>query len=113
MQENELTLSMPGYKRLNAANISHLFVEEQKKDFDLTGRALYLTVCKTYGVIPVSYFMRHMQDAELNLSHHGLGSLGAKAMSHPLMVSNMYIHYITGMRSVRKPLQAATRRHET
>ncbi|KAJ8308890.1 hypothetical protein KUTeg_013764 [Tegillarca granosa] len=62
-----------------------LELQEEKEDFDLSGRNLYLSMCKTFGVVPASYFLRHMKNPVLNLRHHGLAALGAKALSFPLM----------------------------
>ncbi|XP_061183495.1 leucine-rich repeat-containing protein 74A-like [Saccostrea echinata] len=62
-----------------------LELEEEKEEFDVTGRNQYLSVCRTLGVVPSSYFLRHMQDSTLSLRHHGIGSLGGKAISYPLM----------------------------
>ncbi|XP_067655652.1 leucine-rich repeat-containing protein 74B-like [Haliotis asinina] len=64
-----------------------LEVEEEKKDFDMTGRNLYINACKSNGIVPASYFLRHMQDAELNMQHHGLGAVGVKVMSLPLQTN--------------------------
>ena len=36
----------------------------------------------------MSYFLRHMQDSELVMRHHGLGAAGAKAIAISLIVSN-------------------------
>lgn len=52
----------------------------------MTGRATYLSVCQKFGLIPVSYFLRHMTDQHLSLAHHGLGAKGMKALAYPLIV---------------------------
>nr|CAB3263531.1 leucine-rich repeat-containing protein-like [Phallusia mammillata] len=67
-----------------------LEVEESKDEYDATGKTTYRDACKQYGVIPVSYFLRHMQDSELIMRHHGLGPAGAKAIAVSL-VSNTKI----------------------
>jgi len=59
---------------------------EEKPEFDVTGRATYLTACRVLGVVPVSYFLRRMTESHMCLAHHGLGALGMKALSYPLMV---------------------------
>ncbi|XP_011447604.3 leucine-rich repeat-containing protein 74A [Magallana gigas] len=69
-----------------------LELEEEKDEFDVTGRNQYLSVCRTLGVVPSSFFLRHMQDSVLSLRHHGIGSLGAKAISFPLMNNTAVIH---------------------
>lgn len=66
--------------------MKNINILEEKDEFDVTGRNQYLSVCRTLGVVPSSYFLRHMQDSVLSLRHHGIGSLGAKAISFPLMV---------------------------
>uniref|UniRef100_A0A8C9W539 Leucine rich repeat containing 74A n=1 Tax=Scleropages formosus TaxID=113540 RepID=A0A8C9W539_SCLFO len=38
------------------------------------------------GVVPVSYYLRHLGASTLNLNHHGLGPLGAKALATALAV---------------------------
>lgn len=40
--------------------------------YDPAGKARYLAVCQAYGVVPISYFLRHMKDSELILNHRGL-----------------------------------------
>ena len=59
---------------------------EPTKTFDPTGRRLYLAACANIGVTPVSYFYRHIEDKDMILRHHGLGSKGAKAIAIALVV---------------------------
>lgn len=40
--------------------------------YDPAGKARYLAICQAYGVVPISYFLRHMKDSELTLNHRGL-----------------------------------------
>ncbi|XP_074646905.1 uncharacterized protein LOC141902879 [Tubulanus polymorphus] len=61
--------------------------EEQNTTYDITGKSIYLQVCAEIGVVPVSYFMRHMNDSILEMKHHGLGVLGAKAIAIPLVTN--------------------------
>uniref|UniRef100_H2Z4D9 Uncharacterized protein n=1 Tax=Ciona savignyi TaxID=51511 RepID=H2Z4D9_CIOSA len=56
-----------------------LEIEVTKEEYDTTGKTTYKEACKQFGVIPVSYFLRHMQEQELIMRHHGLGPAGAKA----------------------------------
>ncbi|XP_028922622.1 leucine-rich repeat-containing protein 74A isoform X2 [Ornithorhynchus anatinus] len=58
-----------------------------------TGQAeLYLEACKVVGVIPVSYFLRNMEEAYMNLNHHGLGPKGTKAIAIALVnISNNHL----------------------
>ncbi|XP_076812047.1 uncharacterized protein LOC143458996 [Clavelina lepadiformis] len=67
-----------------------LEIEITKEEYDTTGKTTYREACKQYGVIPVSYFLRHMQDTELIMRHHGLGGAGTKAIAVSL-VSNTKI----------------------
>uniref|UniRef100_A0A8C1ZCB2 Leucine rich repeat containing 74A n=1 Tax=Cyprinus carpio TaxID=7962 RepID=A0A8C1ZCB2_CYPCA len=48
---------------------------------DLSTEELYLQACKLVGVVPVRYFLRNLGSAAINLNHHGLGPLGAKALA--------------------------------
>ncbi|XP_078480982.1 uncharacterized protein LOC100187037 isoform X1 [Ciona intestinalis] len=67
-----------------------LEIEVTKEEYDTTGKTTYKVACKQFGVIPVSYFLRHMQDQDLVMRHHGLGPAGAKAIAVSL-VSNTRI----------------------
>ncbi|XP_068433408.1 leucine-rich repeat-containing protein 74A-like [Clinocottus analis] len=40
----------------------------------------YLHACRWAGSIPVSFFLSHQGEADLNLNHYGVGPLGAKAL---------------------------------
>jgi len=64
-----------------------LEIEDDKDEYDTTGKASYVIACKKYDVTPVSYFMRHMQDSELVMKHHGLGCQGTRAISVPLVTN--------------------------
>ncbi|XP_064622535.1 leucine-rich repeat-containing protein 74A-like, partial [Lineus longissimus] len=58
--------------------------DEGKLNFDVTGKNIYLETCNEMGVVPASYFIRHMNDTTLVMKHHGLGAHGAKAIAVPL-----------------------------
>ncbi|XP_050410652.1 leucine-rich repeat-containing protein 74A isoform X1 [Patella vulgata] len=64
--------------------------DDNTPTYDHSGKTAYIEACKLVGVIPVSYFLRHMQDNKVNLSHHGLGANGMKAIAMSL-VSNTEI----------------------
>ncbi|XP_078277398.1 uncharacterized protein lrrc74b [Rhinoraja longicauda] len=51
------------------------------KLYDSTGKAIYKEACEMYGVVPISYFVRNMNNPELSLMHYGLGPQGAKAIA--------------------------------
>ncbi|XP_070205803.1 leucine-rich repeat-containing protein 74B-like isoform X2 [Littorina saxatilis] len=55
--------------------------------FDHSGKNMYLEECKQLGVIPTSYFLRHMSDQKLDMKHHGLAASGMKAIA-TVMMSN-------------------------
>ena len=59
----------------------------EKVDFHATGKSIYLACCRSLDVVPASYFIRHINDSSLQMAHHGVGVLGAKAMAIPLVVS--------------------------
>ncbi|KAF4084275.1 hypothetical protein AMELA_G00126730 [Ameiurus melas] len=60
--------------------------EEQKSIAqDMSTAEVYLQACKLVGVIPVSYFLRNLGCATINLNHHGLGPSGGKALAIALV----------------------------
>ncbi|XP_019282805.2 leucine-rich repeat-containing protein 74A isoform X7 [Panthera pardus] len=67
-----------------------LEIEDTEKLFTTGQRELYLEACKLVGVVPVSYFIRNMEESYMNLNHHGLGPSGTKAIAIAL-VSNTSI----------------------
>ncbi|XP_054986439.1 leucine-rich repeat-containing protein 74A [Sorex araneus] len=64
-----------------------LEVEDTEKFFTTGQKELYLEACKLVGVVPVSRFLRTMDETVVNLNHHGLGPKGIKAIAITL-VSN-------------------------
>lgn len=58
-----------------------------EKFFTTGPKELYLEACKLVGVVPVSYFIRNMEESYVNLNHHGLGPRGTKAIAIALVVS--------------------------
>ncbi|KAM4690549.1 leucine-rich repeat-containing protein 74A [Rhinophrynus dorsalis] len=56
------------------------------------GRDLYINACQQAGVVPVSYFIRHMNETHMELNHHGLGPRGARAIAVPLMSNTCITH---------------------
>lgn len=63
-----------------------LCVLETTTAYDPTGRTAYIEGCKKVGVVPASYFLRHMNDPHLSMKHHGLGSQGMRAIAMSLVV---------------------------
>ncbi|XP_060085740.1 leucine-rich repeat-containing protein 74B-like [Ylistrum balloti] len=58
--------------------------EEIQLEKDQTGERKYIHMCNETGVIPVSYFLKHIEDKEFRMRFHGLGPLGAKAIAYPM-----------------------------
>ena len=69
-----------------ASHCSVVF-EEPTSRYDHTGKTAYVEACRLLGVVPASFFLRHMHDATLTMKHHGLGMLGMKAIAMSLVVS--------------------------
>ncbi|XP_025089083.1 leucine-rich repeat-containing protein 74B-like isoform X2 [Pomacea canaliculata] len=65
-------------------------VPEANSTYDHSGRKLYLEECARLGVIPVSYFLRHMTSRQLHMKHHGLRPSDMLAMAS-VLVSNTSI----------------------
>ncbi|XP_074091769.1 leucine-rich repeat-containing protein 74A isoform X2 [Macrotis lagotis] len=63
---------------------------DSEKLFTTGQEDLYIEACKLVGVIPVSYFIRNIEEAHMNLNHHELGPKGTKAIAIAL-VSNTAI----------------------
>lgn len=58
---------------------------QMKPQYDPTGRTLYQGACQKLGIIPASYFVRHMIEPTVTMMHHGLGPLGIRAMALALL----------------------------
>ncbi|XP_059173459.1 leucine-rich repeat-containing protein 74B-like isoform X2 [Physella acuta] len=65
--------------------------EDPQPVYDHSGRSLYLDACKNFGVVPISYFLRHMNDSHLSMKHHGLAGEGMRPIAISL-VSNATIN---------------------
>ncbi|XP_063649862.1 leucine-rich repeat-containing protein 74A isoform X10 [Pan troglodytes] len=69
-----------------------LEIEDDDKFFTTGQKELYLEACKLMGVVPVSYFIRNMEESYVNLNHHGLGPRGTKAIAIALVnISNNHL----------------------
>ncbi|XP_014390212.1 PREDICTED: leucine-rich repeat-containing protein 74A isoform X3 [Myotis brandtii] len=62
-----------------------LEIEDTEKYFTTGQKELYMEACKLVGVVPVSYFIRNMEESYMNLNHHGLGPHGTKAIAIALV----------------------------
>ena len=68
-----------------------IFLENAVRSFkSITAEDLYYKACDQLGVVPVTYFVAHLHDEVINLSHHGLGPQGTKAIAAPLVVRNIF-----------------------
>jgi len=68
-----------------------LEADEPPSTYDHTGKSAYVDACKKFGVVPASYFLRHMNESSLSMRHHGLAGDGMKAIAASL-VSNATIN---------------------
>ncbi|KAG9487306.1 hypothetical protein GDO78_007260 [Eleutherodactylus coqui] len=69
-----------------------LEMEEVKHSYDPSGKARYLSACQLFGVVPVSYFLRHMGDSEFIMRHHGLGAQATKAIALSLVTNTSIVN---------------------
>ncbi|XP_069614731.1 leucine-rich repeat-containing protein 74B isoform X1 [Ranitomeya imitator] len=69
-----------------------LEIKEVKHSYDPSGKARYLSACQLFGVVPVSFFIRHMGDSELIMRHHGLGAQGTKAIALSLVTNTSIVN---------------------
>ncbi|XP_064602827.1 leucine-rich repeat-containing protein 74B-like [Liolophura sinensis] len=58
-----------------------LEIDDEGGEHDPTGRAQYRSVCDQLGVVPISYFIRHITEPTVTMRYHGLGPIGAKAIA--------------------------------
>lgn len=92
---DEWCLQLAQGQRGNKANVEekphliHLYVfcVDTEKFFTTRQNELYLEACRLMSVVPVSYFLRNMEESYMNLNHHGLGPNGTKAIAIALVVS--------------------------
>ncbi|XP_044247273.3 leucine-rich repeat-containing protein 74A [Ursus arctos] len=85
--EAEGSVAVEKEKAARESSETDLEIEDTEKFFTTGQRELYLEACKLTGVVPVSYFLRNMEESYVNLNHHGLGPNGTKAIAIAL-VSN-------------------------
>ncbi|XP_020747973.1 leucine-rich repeat-containing protein 74A isoform X4 [Odocoileus virginianus] len=85
--EAEASVAAEKEKPAQESSETDLEIEDTEKFFTTGQKELYLEACKLVGVVPVSYFIRNMEESYVNLNHHGLGPNGTKAIAIAL-VSN-------------------------
>ncbi|KAI3364322.1 hypothetical protein L3Q82_011126, partial [Scortum barcoo] len=73
----------------------------------LSPTKLYLRACQQTGATPVSSFLRHLGEANLNLNHYGVGPLGAKTLAIVLQSDNV----VTSLELEDNALQAEGTRY--
>uniref|UniRef100_K7GJB9 Leucine rich repeat containing 74A n=1 Tax=Pelodiscus sinensis TaxID=13735 RepID=K7GJB9_PELSI len=72
-----------------------LEIEDNERSFATTkGEELYLEACKLVGVVPVSYFIRNMEEPYMNLNHHGVPLGPEKHSSRTALYSNTTIIHL-------------------
>ncbi|OWK09442.1 hypothetical protein Celaphus_00005960 [Cervus elaphus hippelaphus] len=85
--EAEAPVAVEKEKPAQESSETDLEIEDTERFFTTGQKELYLEACKLVGVVPVSYFIRNMEESYVNLNHHGLGPNGTKAIAIAL-VSN-------------------------
>nr|XP_058912640.1 leucine-rich repeat-containing protein 74A [Kogia breviceps] len=85
--EAEAPMAVKKEKAARESSETDLEIEDTEKFFTTGQKEMYLEACKLVGVVPVSYFIRNMEESSVNLNHHGLGPRGTKAIAIAL-VSN-------------------------
>lgn len=70
--------------------------EKELNEYDsaATGRKLYQDACKLYGVIPVTYFFRYMEQEVFDISHRQLGPSATRAMAVALTVNTKILRLL-------------------
>ncbi|XP_020894802.2 leucine-rich repeat-containing protein 74A, partial [Exaiptasia diaphana] len=63
------------------------------KEFDPSGKTLYVKMCKDKDLVPVSYFTERLKESEIIMRHHGLGTIGTLPLSKSLK-KNTFIEKI-------------------
>ncbi|XP_047593350.1 leucine-rich repeat-containing protein 74A isoform X7 [Lutra lutra] len=83
--EAEASVGVDKDKAARESSETDLEIEDTEKFFTTGQRELYLEACKLMRVVPVSYFLRNMEESYMNLNHHGLGPNGTKAIAIALV----------------------------
>ena len=65
---------------------------QRKSKFNMSNSEMYVEVCKQLNIIPSSFALRHMGKDRMMMPHHGLGPIGAKALSVPLVSNTTLLH---------------------
>lgn len=76
-------------KSFNFNGICVCLFSEEIFYHDTTGKSNYLKICQQYGLVPISYFVRHITDNEITMRYHGLSPTAAKAIALVLRVGTI------------------------
>lgn len=68
---------------------SLLIVVAEEPDRGPPFRELYKTICEKHGSNPTSYFLRHLDEKEVHMKHHGLTRHESLALAEVLRVSHV------------------------
>ncbi|CAH2328488.1 leucine-rich repeat-containing 74A [Pelobates cultripes] len=89
---------------LEASKVSPVQLESEDYDTDLEFEdiakastkkdlsEMYIKACQQEGIVPVSYFIRHINDTHIELSHHGLGPKSTSAIAISLKSNTSITH---------------------
>uniref|UniRef100_A0A8C3RLW8 Leucine rich repeat containing 74A n=1 Tax=Chelydra serpentina TaxID=8475 RepID=A0A8C3RLW8_CHESE len=78
--------------KIHCSQAPFVSVDTERSFATMKGAELYLEACKLVGVVPVSYFIRNIEEPYMNLNHHGLGPKGAKAIAIALVSNTTITH---------------------
>ncbi|XP_069806371.1 leucine-rich repeat-containing protein 74A [Dendropsophus ebraccatus] len=56
------------------------------------GQDVYVQACRQVGIVPASYFLRHINETHMDLKHYGLGPRGARAIAAALKTNTSITH---------------------
>ncbi|XP_078351297.1 uncharacterized protein LOC144636031 isoform X2 [Oculina patagonica] len=79
-----------------------LETEEHSEKYDATGRKLYIAACKSLDITPVSFFLKNIQEKQLDFKHRLLGAKGGRALAAALELNttlaslNLHDNYLEG-----------------
>lgn len=76
------------------------FISDATERQNLSCADVYLQACRRIGTPPISSFLRHMNEATVNLNHYSVGPMGAKALAIALQVW-LFIPQITKKNKIK------------
>ena len=60
--------------------------DEKEETSEPTLQELYLSICRRLRVVPVSYFLRHVDDSDVDIKYHGIIAAETAAIAKALKV---------------------------